>query len=263
MTTGQTVWITGAGSGIGKALCLTYARSGATIILSGRRKEVLDVVATECREVGATCHVIPLDLAKPNSIGFAVKAARLEVDRVDVLINNGGVSQRSLVIDTPIEVDRQIFEVNFFGTVELTKEVLPWMIEKGGGQLVVISSISGIFGFPLRSAYSASKHAVAGFFETLGLENLKHNILTSVVYPGRIRTEISKSAITADGTPNNEMDRGLAKGMDVMKCAHRIHRGIQKKKRKILVGGTEMLLVYIYRWLPALFWRIAPNINPK
>lgn len=258
-----TVWITGAGSGIGKALCLQYASKSSTVILSGRNETSLHEVAEACRKLGAETVVLPLDLSKPEQLDQAVVQAKTLVNSIDILINNGGVSQRSFIADTPLSVDRQIFEVNYFGTIALTKAVLPWMVEQGGGTVCVISSISGLFGFPLRSAYSASKHAVVGFFETLGLEYIRQNIHTTIVFPGRILTDISMNAITKTGEAQNIMDAGIRKGMASELCAAKIVRAIHRKKRRVMIGRMELLLAYFHKYLHFLFWKIAPRINPK
>lgn len=259
----QTVWITGASSGIGEALARAYAKQHANLILSARNEEALKRIAVDCQTNQNKVVVLPLDLAKSDEFAAILKTARQHVDQVDILINNGGISQRSLVIDTPLEIDRKLFEINYFGTVALTKLVLPWMIEKGGGHMVAISSISGKFGFPLRSTYAATKHALLGFFETLGLEHIKDNIQTTVVCPGKIRTNISMSALNSKGETTNEMDPSLRDGMPVEVCADKIIRAIKKQKREVLIGRKELLLVYIHKYFPRLFWKITPNIDPK
>lgn len=263
MSKRQTIWITGASSGIGKALALEYAPSGPELVLSARNADRLKEVAEECEKLGASTHVIPLDLSDQISIDNAWQEVRNQRLQVDLLVNNGGISQRSLVVDTPIELDRKMFEINYFGAVYLTKLVLPSMLERGRGHLAVVSSISGVFGFPLRSAYSATKHALEGFFESLHLENRKNGIYVSIIEPGRIRTEISKHALLADGKPTGEMDRGLDSGMPVDKCARKIRRGLDRKKRVIPVGGKELLMLTFKRFLPGVFFRIAQKVNPK
>lgn len=259
----QTVWITGASSGIGKELALGYAEEGHNVVLSARNKEALQEVAEICRKKGVSVTVLPLDLARSSDFPNLVKTLRATVDKVDILINNGGTSQRTLIEETPLDLDRKVMEINYFGTIALTKAVLPWMIEKGGGHMAVISSISGKFGFPLRASYSASKHAVIGFFETLGLEQMKNNIGTTVICPGRIQTNISKNALNANGEVSGSMDPGIASGMPADLCARKIIKAIKKGKREVWIGRKELLLVYIHKYLPRLFWKIAPNIDPR
>jgi short-subunit dehydrogenase len=153
--------------------------------------------------------------------------------------------------------------VNFFGAVILTKAVLPQMINQGSGAIAVTSSITGKFGFPLRSAYSASKHAVVGFFETLGIELASKNISVTVAFPGRVQTNISINAITKDGTPHGEMDPGQAGGIPAELCARKYLDAIHRGRHEVLIGGRELIMVHIRRFLPRLFFRIAGRIKPE
>ena len=190
------------------------------------------------------------------------RSAIEKTGRIDYLVNLGGVSQRALVTDTPLWLDRKIMEINYFGTIALSKAVLPWMIRQGSGHILVTSSISGRFGFPLRSAYSASKQALHGFIETLHLENKKLNIRGSAIIPGRVRTSISINALDHEGKPYGRMDEGQAGGMKPEKAARLILRGIKRNKREILIGGSEMIMLYLRRYFPGLFFRIASAIKP-
>ncbi len=255
----KTIWITGAGSGIGKALALAYNENGNTIILSGRKKAQLDEVAS----LLSSSYVLPLDVADEQAITTAVAEVTAKYGSVDILINNAGVSQRALVTETSNEVGRQLMEVNFFGSIHLTKAVLPLMVKAGKGNIVGMSSAAGKFGFPLRSYYSASKHALHGFYESLGLELKDTDIHTTVVCPGRIKTDISKNALKGDGSPQAEMDPGLEKGVDVTVCAAKIKRGIARNKSEIYVGGGEILMIYFKRYTPWLFRFIAKRVSPK
>jgi dehydrogenase/reductase SDR family member 7B len=259
----QTVWITGASSGIGEALALAYGKLNANLILSARDESALKNVAKQCQTSTNKVLVVPLDLAESTTFTSTVDHVKSEFKKVDILINNGGISQRSLILETPIEVDRKLFEVNYFGTITLTKLVLPWMIESGGGHIVAISSISGKFGFPLRASYAATKHAIFGFFETLGLEHVNDNIKTTIVCPGKIRTNISLRALNSKGESTNEMDPSLRDGMPADICAQKTIRAIKRNKREVLIGRKELLLVYIHKYLPWLFWKITPKIDPK
>jgi short-subunit dehydrogenase len=154
-------------------------------------------------------------------------------------------------------------EINYFGTIALSKAVLPYMIKNGGGHILATSSISGRFGFPLRSAYSASKQALHGFFETLHIENSKFNIRASVIIPGRVKTNISVNALTATGTEHGKLDPGQAKGITPEKAAQKIVKGIRRNRREILVGGSELLMLYIRKFFPSLFFNIAGKIKPE
>ena len=258
---GKTAWITGASSGIGEALVYEFVRRGATVIISSNDIPGLERVKTACNEKSSMVICAPFDLSHTSDIVTIVELHLKTVGRIDFLINIGGISQRGTIAETPLWLDRKIFEINYFGTVALTKAVLPYMIRQKSGHIVATSSISGRFGFPLRSAYSASKQALHGFFETLYLENKKNNIRTSVLIPGRVRTSISLHALDSEGKEHGKMDEGLAKGISPEKAARIIIRGIRRNKREILVGGSELTLLYIRRICPWLFFRIADKIK--
>ncbi len=192
-------------------------------------------------------------------------AAKMVLDKeikIDALYQFGGISQRSFVSETPVFVDRKIFEVNYFGTIALTKAVLPEMIKNGGGHMAVTSSIVGKFGFPYRSSYSASKQALHGFFESLRAENAKNNIAVSIIIPGRIKTNISVNAVNKDGETHGKMDDGQDTGMLAEKAAKKIIRQLNKQKKEINVGGKEMIMLTIRRFLPGLFYYMASRVKP-
>ncbi len=260
--TDKVIIITGATSGIGKALALQMAGSNVHLVLASRRLNELMMVQEACLQKGAMCSVFEVDMTDENSIRKFSVDLKNKVDRIDILINNAGISQRSLAEQTAVEVDRKIMEVNFFGPVNLTKSVWPLLLKSRHANIVLMSSVTGTFGFPLRSAYAASKHAIEGFFESWMLENTKPNIYFTTISPGRIQTNISLSALTADGSAHREMDNGLAKGINVDVCATKIINGILKNKRKIYVANNEMILVFLRKYIPGLFFRIAKKINP-
>jgi dehydrogenase/reductase SDR family member 7B len=254
---GKVVWITGASSGIGAALARAFARRGARLILSARRADALaEVEATLRAEGAAGTALLPLDLADGESLGGKVPDALARFGRIDLLVNNGGISQRSLAKDTGIEVDRRLMEVNYFGTVALTKAVLPHMLERREGRIVVVTSVTGLFGTPLRSGYAASKHALHGFFDSLRAELAGTGVEVTLVCPGFVRTAISNNALTADGTAQGTLDRAQAEGMDPDDCAARILAGIESGRREVLVGGREVWGVHLSRWFPGLFARL-------
>ena len=179
MFSGQVVWITGASSGIGEALTLAFAKCGAKLVLSARRRDELERVAAKCG--AADVFVLPMDLAKSDHFDALAAQVLERFGRIDVVVHNGGVSQRALVKDTQMEVHRRVMEVNYFGTVALTRAVLPAMLAARRGQFVVISSVAGKLGTPLRAAYCASKHALHGFFDCLRAEVWRHNVAVLVV----------------------------------------------------------------------------------
>jgi dehydrogenase/reductase SDR family member 7B len=260
--TGKHIWITGASSGIGEAVALEISKHKTFLILSGRNEEALNEVAERCKKNGSSARILPFDLGDEQSVNAAAQTLLSEKIKIDCLYHFGGISQRSVVTKTPVKVDRKIFEVNFFGTVALTKAILPWMIENGGGQIAITSSIVGKFGFPYRSAYSASKHALHGFFESLRAENKKNNIRVSVIIPGRIKTNVSLNALNKNGKPHGQMDEGLDKGKSAEWTARKICRSLQNERKEILVGGAELIMVYIRRFFPRLYYYMASRVKP-
>jgi len=222
----------------------------------------LEEVKHECEQNGSKCIVQILDLGNQKKISSAVKTVYSQVQTVDILVNNGGISQRSFSYETDIDLDRKIMEVNYFGSVALTKAVLPKMIEQKSGHILAVSSIVGIFGFPLRSAYSASKHAMLGFYETLYFELKQFNINVSVVIPGRIKTNVSKNSLTKHGTKYGKMDDGQNNGMSAEKCAVKIIKAIKRNKKEVLIGGSEIFMVHLKRKVPFLFNFITKKIKP-
>lgn len=256
------VWITGASSGIGRELAIQLAMEGAHLILSSNDPEELGKVADECREFTSFCQEYPFDLSNPEEVLNTAETVVNTYENIYLLINNGGISQRSLVKDTPIEIDRKIMEIDYFSYVILTKAVLPGMIEVGEGFIAATSSISGKFGFPLRSAYAAAKHAIQGFFETLRAEMKPHNISVTIAYPGRIQTNISLYAINESGREHGKMDPGQMNGLSAKECARRYIRAIKRRKPEVLIGKSEILMVHIKRLFPSIFFRIVTKIKP-
>lgn len=252
---GKIVWITGASSGIGEHLAYAYALEGATLILSARRWNELERVKGKCARPDLV-HLVALDLENDASIALAAQEVKEKFGYVDVLVNNGGISQRSLALETPVEIDRRILQINYISHVTLTKLVAPWMVARNQGTIVVITSLTGKWGFFLRSAYAASKHALHGFFESLRLELEPHHIQVSLVTPGFIATNISKNAIDAEGNASGEMDAYQAQGLAPDLCAQQILEGVRRKKLEFGVGKKELIGLYVRRFFPNLFHRL-------
>jgi len=246
------VWITGASSGIGEALAYDLSRRGAHLVLSSRREEALQAVCGRCARPDD--HVIQtLDLAEPASLQQAADAVHEAVGPVDVLVNNGGISQRGTASETEMDVVRRIMEINFFGTVQLTKAVLPPMIERQRGHVVVVSSLVGKFGTPLRSSYAASKHALHGWFDSLRAEVHDDGIGVTLVCPGFVKTKIASNALYPDGTPLGE--NAEEKGIPPADCAAAIADAIEHDTAEFTVGGWETIAVSLKRFVPGLFRR--------
>lgn len=250
----KVVWLTGASSGIGEALTYELSKRGARLIISSRRKVELEKVKGNCDSAFQNnIKILPLDLAASDTLKLSVEAAIQAFGHVDVLINNGGVSQRSLAMETALTVDRKIMEINYFGTIALTKYLLPHFITRKGGNIAVISSLTGKFGTPFRSGYAAAKHALHGFFDSLRAELWKDNIKVTIIAPGFIQTTISVSALTGDGSQLNKMDDAQQNGMPVKKAAKQIANAIAKEKNEVYIGGKETLGVLIKRLFPGYF----------
>lgn len=259
----KTIWITGASSGIGEACAYLLAKENANLILTARKADILTKVQEKCLSIGGKCEILPYDLSDIDGIPALVDKALSFFGRVDIMYNNAGISQRAKAGDTLFEVDKKIMDVNFFAPVRITKLLLPQMIKNGGGTFVTTTSISGRFGFPLRSAYSSSKHALYGFFETIHAEYYNQNIRSVLVCPGRVQTNISFYALEQDGQQHGKMDAGQAGGISADKAAKKIVKAIRKRKPEVLVGSKELLMVYFKRFIPALNRKIARNIKPE
>ena len=247
----KTVWITGASSGIGEALAVAWSREGARVILSARNAAELERVRTRCDEPSRHV-VLPLDVRDTSAIALAAR----EAGEVDILVPSAGVSQRSLAAETSLAIDREIMEINYFGTIALTKAVLPSMLARRSGHLVPISSVIGYVGVPLRSAYAASKHALHGFFNTLRAETHKDGIRVTIVCPGYIRTKVSENALTGDGTPHGRLDDTHAGAMLPEEAAPAIVRGVEAGKREVHVGGKEIHAIKVQRHFPRVIHRV-------
>lgn len=252
------VWITGASSGIGEALTYELNRQGAKIIISSRRQKALQNVKKGCRHP-SNVHVIPLDLSETEKLTSKTEEAVNKWGTIDYLFNNGGISQRSNAIDTNIDVIRQVMEINFFGTVALTKAVLPKMIAQKSGHIIVTSSVMGKFGTRLRSSYSASKHALHGYFDSLRQEVYDKNITISLVCPGFIKTNVTKNALEGDGSKHNKMGAGQKNGMPVDEFVQKLIPKIKLRKEEIYIGGREIWAVYLKRLFPRLLNKLLRN----
>ena len=257
------VWITGASSGIGEACARRYAAQGARLVLTSSSRDRLEPVAAACRDAGAAdvC-VLPCDLGDPSAIEDTVNAAWNAFGGIDIVYCNAGISQRTNVEDTSMEMIRKIMEIDYFAPVAIAKSILPRMLEAGGGHIAVTTSIAGRFGFPLRCGYSSAKFALYGFFETLRAEYASKGIKVTIICPGRVRTNISLRALDKGGKQHGQMDPGQAGGLDADKAAKQIVRAIARGRREVLVGRGELVMVYIKRFFPGLCARLSQRIKP-
>ena len=250
------IWITGASSGIGEALVYAYKQQGAKLIISSRNKEKLYEVKAKCEGNPLDIHVLPLDLEKTDTLTEKAIEALKIYGKVDLVIHSGGISQRSLAMETRLDVAQRIMNINLWGTVALSQALIPSMIAAGGGQLVIISSLVGKFGTRFRSAYSASKHALHGYFDSLRAELYADRIRVTIVCPGFIKTQVSVNALVGDGSAQNTMDDAQAKGMASEVCAQKIIQAIEKEKEEVYIGGKETYGVMLKRFAPLLFSKL-------
>lgn len=251
------VWITGASSGIGEALAYAFAEQGANLILSSRNEKELCRVRAACSPNAQEIQVVPLDVSKYDEVFKIAEKVLSQVGKIDVLINNAGISQRGLAQDTDFEVVKKIMDIDYFGTIALTKAVLPSMLMHKLGHIVVVTSVVGHVGTPGRSAYSAAKHALHGFFDALRAEIWRENVKVLLVVPGYIKTKISFNALTADGTPQNKMDDGQANGIMPEELATKILNAIERNKNELQVAGLkETMALYMKRFFPGILAKI-------
>jgi len=259
--TGKIIWITGASSGIGKALAIELSKLDTKLILSSRNEATLNEVKDLC-ENSQNIIVLPIDLEKYDDFDKTVATAISFFGKIDILINNGGISQRSLAIDTNIDVDKRIMDINFMGTVALSKAILPHFIANNSGHFVITTSVVGKVATPLRSTYSASKHALHGFFDSLRAEIYKHNIDVTLVLPGYVQTDVSMNALTGDGSKQNTMDTATKNGLSSDVFAKKMIRAIQKRKKEVVIGGfKETGSVYLKRFFPRIAAHLVRKVN--
>ncbi len=251
------IWITGASSGIGAELAKQLAILEAKLILTARNESALLTVQKNCLQYTACCTILPADVCSADTIEVLVQHAIAAYGNIDIVIHSAGITQRSLAINTDMSVYRQLMEVNFFAPAAITKYLLPHFKEKNSGHIVVIGSMAGLMGFPMRTGYAAAKHAVKGFFETLQVEHTIPGLYITIVSPGRIKTPISLSALTANGSPHNKMDAGQLNGIPVVVCAQKIMKGIEQKRKHIIIARGERILYWLWWYCPPLYYRIA------
>ena len=255
---GKVVWITGASGGIGEALAVGASQRGARLVLSARRVAELERVRGRCANP-LDVAILPIDLTAFDA-DEAARLAQSHFGPVDVLVNNAGISQRSLVKDTTMDVYRQIFELDFFAPVALTKSVLGPMAQRKSGHVVVVSSVVGYVGTPLRSGYAAAKHALHGFYDAASAELWREGVRFTLACPGFIKTDVSLNAITGSGGTHGKMDAGQAKGMAPVACAEKIWRAVERDRPEVLVG-REARVVYLKRFVPRAFDALVKRMN--
>jgi dehydrogenase/reductase SDR family protein 7B len=245
----KVVWITGASSGIGEALAYAFAAEGALLVLSARREEELQRVAKAC----GNAYVLPFDMLSLSEHADRVQDVIQTYGRIDYLVLNAGVSQRSFVKDTEFDVYRRLFEVNFFSIVSLTQAVLPVFTAQKTGVFVPIASVAGRISTPRRAAYGATKHALIGFFDSVRSEVFNEGIRVTTILPGYIKTNISLHAMNEKGEAYGKMDPNQAKGLDPNFTAQKILQAILAEKNEFFVGGfLEGFGLFVKRFFPSI-----------
>ena len=260
----QVIWITGASSGIGEALAYKMSARGAKLILSSRRIAELERVKNNCAHPGHVA-ILPLDLTDSTNLEVKVPIAIALFGHIDIMVHNGGISQRALVSETGIAVHREVMELNYFSYIILTKALLPHFMERRSGYFVVTSSVMGKIGTPMRAAYAAAKHALHGYFDCLRAEVGKHGIKVTILTPGYIHTPIS--VISGDGSFLSSKSEQINGGFSADKAARQIIKAMQNETYEPYIGkflGEERLALFVKRFMPGLFTRLIPRFGtPK
>lgn len=258
----KVVIITGGSSGIGKALAFHFGRKGAKVLITGRNEKTLSATVRELREDGVDIHAVCADVTLPDDNKRMAEEAIKVYGRIDVLINNAGISMRAIFEDVDPEVIKKVMDINFYGAVYATKCCLPEII-RNRGSIVGISSIAGFRGIPARTGYSASKFALNGFLESLRTELLNSGVHVLTACPGFTTSNIRKRSLTEDGSLQGESPRQEEKMMSAEECAAHIYRATVKRKRTLVLTLQGKLVVFFNKWLPALTDRVVYNVMRK
>ncbi len=253
---GKVIWITGASSGIGEELAYQLSSEGAKLILSARRANLLEKTKANCT-FSNDIEILPLDLRQFDKAAETAAKAWACFGSIDMLINNAGVSQRSLIAETKFQVYKDIMDIDYLGTVALSKALLPRFIARKSGHFVVVSSLMGRFSSPYRSGYCAAKHALHGFFDSLRMEHEKDGIAVTMVCPGFVNTNIAHNALTEDGSEQGTNDNATKNGMSTQKFCMKMLRAIERKKFEVYIGGKEVQGIYLKRFFPKLLHRLV------
>lgn len=256
---GKVIWITGASSGIGEEMCYQFSDLGAKLIVSARNEGKLKRVNSQLPRNPGSAKVLPIDLENLSELPDKAKEALSFYGRIDILINNAGMAIRDFAINTSIETDQKLMNINYFGAVVLTKSLLPSFISQKSGQLVVVSSLSGKYGVPKLAAYSAPKHALHGFFESLRSELVDSGISISILIPGIIQTEITAHAVMGQGENYGKVETAFKKAYPIEKAIREMIRAISKQKEEFYVGGMEGVTLWLNRFSPWLLRRFIRN----
>ncbi|MEM6397247.1 MAG: SDR family NAD(P)-dependent oxidoreductase [Bacteroidota bacterium] len=259
----KTALITGSTSGLGRALATELANQGYSLVLCGRRKEALDQLVEELpTDQGQTYHLLHFDLAEPQDYDQLLQSAVDALGSIFYLILNAGLSQKGFFEKTRLEVEATLWQVNYQSAVSLTRAWLPQAIEQGSGQIVAVGSIAGRYGAPYLTTYSATKHALYGFFESLRYEVEKHQIGVLLVTPGFIKTDVAKKALDETGQAANQDSKAQANGIPPERAARKIANSMTKKSRhSVVIAGKEVVFLYLRRLSPKLFYHLIKKLH--
>ena len=252
----KTIWITGASSGIGEGLAYLLSERHCNLILSSRKESELQRVKASCANPEAV-FILPIDLGEFDGMAIKVQQADAAFGSIDLLINNAGISQRSLLIDTDFQVYKRLMDINYLGTVALTKALLPYFVANQKGHFATVTSLMGKFGSPYRSGYCGAKHALHGFFDVLRMEHEKDGITVTLICPGFVQTNVAKNALTADGSQQEKDDEATQQGLPVAVLCKKMIRAIERGKFEAYIGKKEIMGVYLKRFFPKLLHKIV------
>jgi short-subunit dehydrogenase len=258
----KVVWITGASSGIGEAIAHAFAKEGALLVLTARRENELIRVKQSLSLPDSSVLILPMDVTQFDKAKEAAEQVIGRFKRIDIMVHNAGVSQRSYINDTDFSVYQKLMDVNFFSTVAITKAILPYMIAQNSGHFIIMSSVAGKIGTIMRSGYNAAKHALQGFYDSLRAEGYKHQIKVTTICPGYIKTGVSVNALNEAGDKYGKMDSNQENGIAPEECARRILKAVREDKKEIYIGGLkEVAAIYMRRFFPSfLFDQVRKNI---
>lgn len=252
----KVIWITGASSGIGEALAVGIAGPDINLVLSARREQELQRVAKICEAQGAKVLVLPMDLAEITLFPAKKEQVLQHFPQIDILIHNAGITCHGQVINTPFAIEEELFKINFLAAVALTKVVLPAMLDKGKGQIIAIASALAYIEYPERAPYVASKHAMLGYFHTLGIELAAQDIKVGVICPGYVQTELGKNVANEEEFVSNRHKRRQTHRMSAEDCAKKIIDAIVKAKKEVYIGAYEACFIRLRRYFPSLYFTL-------
>ncbi len=258
----KVVIITGGSSGIGKAMAYEFGRKGSKILITGRNQDELAVTVKALQDKGIVIHSFRADVSIAADNKMMVEEAIKVYGRIDILINNAGISMRAIFRDVDTEVIKKVMDINFYGALYATKYCLPEII-KNRGSVVGISSIAGFRGLPGRTGYSASKFALNGFLESLRTELLHTGVHVLTACPGFTASNIRKRSLKEDGSPQGESPREEEKMMTAEECALHIYQATLKRKRTLVLTLQGKLIVLLNKWFPSLADKVVYNILRK